>query len=169
MGLIWVRPGAPLEPLLPGAQSRGLRAGTENLLGITALSFAAEDLNPSQFISKTEALRSRLEQGLQALPVKIWGESSPRIPNTTRLSFDGFTGDENWVELLDLRGFAVSHGSACKSQVIEPSRVLLKMGASNGEALNAIRVSTGPTTEPKDIDDFLIAIQDILSEKGGRS
>lgn len=169
VGVIWVRPGARLEPLLVGSQSHGLRGGTENVLGIAALSFAVEDLNPSQFISTTTPLRDRLEQGLSKMSIQIWGTDSDRISNTTRFSFSGFEHYENWVELLDLRGFAVSHGSACKSNLIEPSRVLLKMGASQAEALNAIRVSFGPQSQSIDVDDFLVAIQSILSEKRGRS
>jgi len=166
-GLIWVRPQSYLKPLLLGSQSSGLRGGTENLLSILALSFAVEELNPSHFIANTLQLREHLEKS--SLPIKVWGLESDRISNTCRMSIPGFSAYENWVELLDLRGFAVSHGSACKSKVIEPSRVLTKMGASSGEALNAIRVSFGPTTQLTDVNEFIMAFQAILSEKRGRS
>jgi len=144
------------------------------LLGIAALSFACDDLNPHAFANHTAQLRTRLEAGLSELKsetgiqIKIWGQDADRISNTSRFSFVGFEGYENWVELLDLRGFAISHGSACKSKIIEPSRVLLKMGASRSEALNAIRVSLGKDTSAADVDDFIMAIRSILSEKRGR-
>jgi len=168
-GVIWVRPGAVLHPLITGAQNHQLRGGTENIFGLTALSFAAEDLHPAQFITHTSALRTQLENGLREFSVKIWGKDAERISNTCRFSILGFESYENWVELFDLRGFAVSHGSACKSSVIEPSRVLLKMGASRGEALNTIRLSFGLQNQSSDVDDFLMAFKAILSEKKGRS
>lgn len=168
-GLIWVRPGSKIAPLISGSQSHGLRGGTENTLAIAALSFAAEDLDPANFSNHTSSLRSRLETGLRKLPVKIWAEETDRIPNTCRFSILGFNSYENWVQLLDLRGFAVSHGSACKSKIVQPSRVLLKMGARESEALNAIRISFGLGVEPIDVDEFLIAFQAILEDKTGQS
>jgi cysteine desulfurase len=175
IGLIWVRPGIDLHPLISGTQNGGWRGGTENLLGIAALAYACDELNPAHYAAHTGALRSRLEKGLAELRtstgvrIRIWGQEAERIPNTSRFSFIGFEGYENWVELLDLRGFAISHGSACKSKIIEPSRVLLKMGAEKGEALNAIRVSFGKTSTEAEVDEFIMAIQSILSEKRGRS
>ena len=168
VGLIWIRPGTVLHALIPGSQNGGLRGGTENLLGIVALSFACDELNPQSFATHTEILRNRLETGL-GNTVRVWAQEADRISNTSRFSFIGFEGYENWVELLDLRGFAISHGSACKSKVIEPSRVLLKMGATRAEALNAIRVSFGKTSNESDVDEFIMAIRSILGEKRGRS
>lgn len=165
VGVIWIRPGSVLDPLITGAQENGLRGGTQNALGIAALAFAAEDLSPAKFSSHTASLRQKLEEGLQSLPVKIWGQNVPRISNTSRFSILGHENYGNWVERLDLAGFAVSHGSACKSKVIEPSRVLLKMGATKAEALNAIRISFGPDVQSTDVDDFLVAFRAILSEK----
>ncbi len=174
-GLIWIRSGSTLHSLISGSQSRGLRGGTENLLSIAAVSFAAEELNSVGFQKHTLALRERLEKGLADIAtknntqIKIWGAQSNRITNTCRLSISGFEKHQNWVEMFDLKGFAVSHGSACKSSIVEPSRILLKMGATKDEALNTIRVSFGPESKPGDVDDFLIAFQGILSEKGGRT
>lgn len=169
-GMIWIRPSAVLHPLMPGSQEGGLRGGTENILGISALAYAVEELNPGKFTAHTEALRNHFEKGLCELDpkkssIRIWGSESPRISNTSRISFLGFSQNENWVERFDLLGFEVSHGSACKSQLIKPSRVLLKMGATAGEALNAVRVSFGPTSQDQEVNDFLVAIQSILREK----
>jgi cysteine desulfurase len=168
-GVIWIRQGTKLIPLVSGSQSKGLRGGTENILAIAALSYATEELDLVSFTERTSSLRNRLEEGLRKLPVKIWAEETSRIPNTCRFSVLGFKGYENWVQLFDLRGFAVSHGSACKSSVVQPSRVLLKMGASESEALNAIRISFGSDIEPIDVDEFLIAFQAILEDKTGQS
>ena len=166
-GLIWMRRGNQIDPLLLGTQSKGNRGGTENLIGIIATGFAAEALNSNEFEARTRPLVKRLEEGLKQMnyPVKIWGEESLRVSNTSRFSFQEFKTYENWVELLDLKGFAVSHGSACKAQVIEPSRVLLKMGATKDTALNSLRISFGPNNSLVDAEDLLLAIQEILSKK----
>lgn len=170
-GLIWKRPGSGLAPLLTGSQNSGLRGGTENLLGMMATRFACEDLDPAGFQQRTGFLQRRLEEGLIRIDptIQIWGWQERRISNTTRFSFKQFQSYENWIELLDLRGFAVSHGSACKARVIEPSRVLLSMGANREAALNSIRVSFGPSNHAEEVEGFLKALSGILEQKGRAS
>jgi cysteine desulfurase len=171
VGLIWKKPGAVLHPLIPGSQSFGFRGGTENSIGIFALSAASSEIDPEKFVKLTLPLQMMLEEGLSRLPepVLIWGSESVRVSNTTRFSILNFKSYENWVELLDLQGFAVSHGSACKSRVIEPSRVLLKMGAHRNEALNSLRVSFGPSNTEEDVALFLGALNRLLLSKRGQS
>lgn len=170
-GLIWKRSNAPWCPLLPGAQNRGQRAGTENVLGILSTGFACEELDPAGFCEETRHLQQHLERGLVELDptIEIWGWQERRLTNTTRFSLRGYLGYENWVELLDLKGFAVSHGSACQSRTVAPSRVLLAMGASRESALNAIRVSFGPENTIEEVDGFLIALREIIERKKGGS
>jgi cysteine desulfurase len=170
-GIIWKRPGAGFRPLFTGTQNGGLRGGTENLLGMMATRFACENLDPVDFQQKTGFLQKQLEEGLVQLDpsIQIWGWQERRISNTTRFSFKQFQSYENWIELLDLRGFAVSHGSACKARVIEPSRVLLAMGASREAALNSIRVSFGPSNQAEEVEGFLAALSGILDQKGRAS
>ncbi len=166
-GVVWMRNAEIIEPLILGTQSRGLRGGTENGLGIVATGYAAEALDPNHFQKTTRALKTLLESELKKLsvPVKIWGEEDARVSNTTRFSFLQFSNYENWVELLDLKGYAVSHGSACRAQVIEPSRVLLKMGASREEALNSIRVSFGEQNTVSDVMGLIESLKEILDRK----
>ncbi|MBU6374379.1 MAG: aminotransferase class V-fold PLP-dependent enzyme [Bdellovibrionales bacterium] len=171
-GVIWRRKGTPFHPLFPGSQNAGLRGGSENLLGILGMGFACEVLNPIAFQTVTAPLQARLESGLNERleNVRIWGRESTRVSNTSRISFLGFQNYENWVELLDLRGFAISHGSACRANIIEPSRVLLSMGAGREEALNSIRVSFGPASDVSDCDSLLGALVELFQEKiRGRS
>jgi cysteine desulfurase len=166
-GVIWRRKGTAFHPFIPGSQNSGLRGGTENLFGILGMRFACEVLDPFAFESVTAPLQARLETGLKnRVPdLSIWGQGESRVSNTSRISFKGFHSYENWVELLDLRGFAVSHGSACRASVIEPSRVLLSMGASREEALNSIRVSFGPGSDISDCDSLVDAIAELLAGK----
>ncbi|NDG83868.1 MAG: aminotransferase class V-fold PLP-dependent enzyme [Proteobacteria bacterium] len=170
-GVIWSRREGSLHPLITGSQNRGSRGGSENLLGIRATAFATEELSAADFEWKTAPLRDRLEQRLaEALPGTVFfGAGSARVPNTSRIGFPGFSAYENWVELLDLRGFAVSHGSACKAKIVEPSRVLLEMGVPRELALNSIRVSFSPSNSEQDVDDLVDALLEIHASKGRSS
>ena len=63
------------------------------------------------------------------------------------------------VQLMDfdLKGFAISAGSACSSGRIEPSHVLRAMGVDDALAKCAIRVSGGWNTTQKEVQDFTSA------------
>lgn len=179
IGFLWCKNPGELTPLFPGSQNRGLRAGTENALGILALGAAAEAAaSPAavqNFQKATQSLRDHFERRLieaaqsQGVGIRIWGLESPRVGNTSRVSFLGFDKYQDWVELMDLRGFALSHGSACRSQVIEPSRVLLNMGASRAEALNSVRISFGPTNSISDADDCVANLIAVYQTKSSSS
>lgn len=141
--------------------------GTENILGMVGLGAATASLNEVYFSQHCRELQRILETGLEALgkEIRIIGKNATRVSNTTRFTVGGFTNYENWVELLDLQGFAVSHGSACQSNIREPSRVLLAMGCSPSEALNTVRVSISTQTTLSDIEKFLKAFEQILNQK----
>lgn len=170
-GAIWCRNPEWLKPLISGSQNSGLRGGSENLLGIQAMAFGCEALDPESFQAHTGPLRDFLESELQSRfpTVVIHGAGALRVSNTSRFGFTGLEKYRNWVELLDLKGFAVSAGSACKSRVVEPSRVLLQMGVPENLALNSIRVSLGLHTTRQEVLDFLDALDSILSAEGVES
>jgi len=166
-GVIWRRPGAPFVSLFPGTQNSGQRGGSENVLGILGMGFACEHLDPLSFQKSTGACQRHFESSLlRRVPsASVWGSSENRVSNTSRIGFAGFRAYENWVEILDLRGFAVSHGSACRASVVEPSRVLLAMGVGREEALNSIRVSFGPESSIQEVDALLDALVEIHEQK----
>lgn len=155
IGFVFVRSSLKPQPLLIGGeQESGRRAGSENLSGIAGLAEAVrllkEELPQAQ--EKMQALRDHLENSLMAeLPnVKING-SGARICNTSNLCFSGVEG-EVLLTALDLAGIAVSHGSACASGALEPSRVLLNMGLPPGEAASSLRFSLSRQTRIEEID-----------------
>jgi len=67
---------------------------------------------------------------------------SPRVPNTTNIAFEGIDSEPLLIA-LDLRGYAVSSGSACSSGASEPSHVLKAIGLSREEARSCLRISVG--------------------------
>jgi cysteine desulfurase len=158
VGALYVRKGIALEPILFGGHhERDRRAGTENVPGIAALGKAASlefDWNG------IAGLRDRLEQRiLNRVPgARVNGLADCRIPNTTNIRFDGI-GGEAMVIALDLRGYAVSSGSACSSGAVEPSHVLLAMGLSPEEARSSVRFSLGPGNTEQEVDGLIEAVE----------
>jgi cysteine desulfurase len=160
IGALWRAPGAPLRALIPGVQEGGRRGGTVNVAG--AVGFGAAALHAADGLSGYEAhcrpLRERLEQRLRdRIPgVRIMGAASPRLPNTAQIVVPGAGPD--LVPALDLEGFSVSSGSACRSGSQAPSHVLTAMGVDPAEARTAVRISLGMTSTAAEVDAFVEAI-----------
>ncbi len=158
-----VGPWADVSPLIHGGgQEKGRRSGTENVIGIAGFGAAAEaaqrDLDAGAW-EPIEELRDDLEAALRDCAgddLTIFGESAPRLPNTSCFAIPGWKG-ETQVMQLDLAGFAVSAGSACSSGKVGPSRVLKAMGFDDITASSAIRVSMGPTTTKDEVSRFIDA------------
>jgi cysteine desulfurase len=157
VGALFVRRGTQMEPLFfGGTHERQRRAGTENLPGIVALGKAAEmalAAIDNGAPEKMARLRDRLEQQMLALVDEcgINGGNVQRVPNTTNLWFDHLEG-EALVISLDLKGLAVSGGSACASGAAEPSHVLSAMGVPAARARASLRFSIDKYTTDADID-----------------
>lgn len=164
VGAMFVRRGTPLESMLVGgSHERRRRAGTENIAGIVGLAKAAElamhSLEDGVLI-RLAALRDQMEKDLLrlhgtglngALPD---GRPAPRVANTTNIWFDDLDG-EALVIALDLKGIAVSGGSACHSGATEPSHVLMAMGPDKARARASLRFSLLKTVSRAEIDRVL--------------
>ena len=183
-GALFVRRGTPLEPLLlGGSHERRRRAGTENVPGIVGFAKAAELAMHSLedgTISRLAALRDRLEAGILQLggtgvngaqmmgapgpDFRTWESTNPvpRVANTTNIWFDQLEG-EALVIALDLKGIAVSGGSACHSGATEPSHVLLAMGLDKPRARASLRFSLLKTATDADVDYALQVIPEAVA------
>lgn len=155
IGLLFCRQKAKLKPLfIGGEQEFNRRAGSENLPGIVGFAKAIEILKSEleQGSLHMRKMRDHLEEGLKASLEGIWinGEG-PRVVNTTNISFEGVDG-ELLLMRLDQDGISVSHGSACSSGALEPSRVLLDMGIPLERSRSAIRFSVSRFTTQLEID-----------------
>jgi len=171
VGAMFVRRGTPVESLLVGgSHERRRRAGTENVAGIVGLGKAAElAMNSLEdgTIERVSALRDRLEQEILRLPgtgvngVDPGGKPVPRAANTTNVWFDHVEG-EALVIALDLKGVAVSGGSACHSGATEPSHVLMAMGLDKTRARASLRFSLLKTATDADVDYALSVVPDAV-------
>lgn len=145
VGFSIIRNSLKYKPLIIGGeQQNAKRGGTENLTGIIALAEAIRqiELQKGSF-EKMKELRDLFEQSLMDIitDISING-TGDRIGNTTNLCFKGVDG-ESLLACLDMEGIAASHGSACSSGALEPSRVLINMGLSRADARSSIRFSFG--------------------------
>jgi cysteine desulfurase len=163
MGALFVRRNVLLQPtFFGGLHERGRRPGTENVAGIVGLGKAAELAKvwlagdgPKQLA----ALRDRLEWGVLAAveEVGVNGAGATRVANTINLYFDEVEA-EALVIALDLKGLAVSGGSACQSGATEPSHVLRAMGLTDARARASIRLSISRLTSEEEVDAALEVI-----------
>jgi cysteine desulfurase len=167
IGALYVRKGAPLFPLIRGGhQEDGFRAGTYNNIGILGFGKAAElalrDL--SEYSRKISPLRLRLRDGLlEKIPnIKINGHPKDVLPNTLNVSFPGAEGEAILLS-MDLKGIEASTGSACASGSLEPSHVLLAIGAGPELAHGSIRFSLGWGIEEDDIDYIIEVLPPIIA------
>ena len=156
VGALYVRAGTPLEPQFHGGHhERDRRPGTENVPGIVGFGKAAElaRVRLATDSARIESLRDRLEEMLlnSLASVRVNGDRSRRVPNTTNLAFTA-AGGEALVIALDLQGVACATGAACSSGAVEPSHVLLAIGLSPDEARSSLRFSLGRTTTAAEID-----------------
>jgi cysteine desulfurase len=161
-----------IEPLIPGSQERHRRGGTENLAGIVAFGAAARvaRLDAARW-QATGTLRSAFERELAArVPgLTIYGSGARRLPNTTCVGVPPPLLGGVMVAALDMRGFAVSSGSACSSGVERGSVVLKAMGFGSEDARRAVRVSLGPETSAAELNEFVGAFAEaVAAGKGGR-
>jgi cysteine desulfurase len=157
VGILYVRRSTHFEPLLfGGSHERQRRAGTENVPGIVGMGKAAE-IALAALTDGTEeriaALRDRLEQGLLARvdACGVNGAGQRRTPNTSSFYFDHLEG-EALVIALDLKGIAVSGGSACSSGSSEASHVLNAMGVLLARARASLRFSLSRLNTEADVD-----------------
>jgi cysteine desulfurase len=166
VGALYVRKGTELRPLLYGGpHERKLRAGTENVAGAAGFARAAEWVREraTAEVQRQQALRDRLEQGILARVegVHVNGRGAARVGNTSNLRFDGIDSEPLLIA-LDLKGFAVSSGSACSSGATEPSYVLAAIGLTKEQARSSVRFSLGCSNTIEQVDALIEAVVEVV-------
>jgi cysteine desulfurase len=165
---LYVRRGTKMVAVQHGGEhERRRRAGTENVPGIVGLA-AAVEIRSREMGAEAErlsALRDRLWEGIRGriLESRLNGARVARLPGTANVVFR-HVESESIVLGLDLKGIAVSAGSACTSGNVEPSYVLVAMGIPVDWAMGAVRFSLGRSTSAEDVDDVVDAIEPIVAK-----
>ena len=164
VGLLWMRPGLPWEPVMEGPQERRRRGGTEDLPAILGLTKAVQHLPERLGLNASLArLRDAFETEVLTWDggIEVIGRGAPRLPNTSCLLFRGRNGEALHVA-LDMAGFAVSTGSACHSGSVKPSHAITAMGYSLEEARSVLRFSMLPDARPDEVEALLAAIKRLM-------
>lgn len=148
-GGVILREGTLKPQILGGGQEGGARAGTENVAGlaaaVTALGRSREafDIDVPRLRRLARLLADDLRAGVPGAILN--SDADAGVPGLVSVSFPDLLGEEIVVE-LNLRGFAVSAGSACGSGRMEPSRPVMAMGRTRAQALGTVRISMGRGT-----------------------
>lgn len=164
--LLFIREGVIIEPILHGGgHEKGLRSSTVNVASIVGFAEATRICKKEM---KREAkrqaeLRDKLIKGVleKIEDSHLNGHPKRRLPNNTNFWFS-FVEGESLVVQLDLLGFAASTGSACSSEKLEPSHVLLAIGLKPHQAHGSLRLTLGRWTKASDIDYVLEVLPKII-------
>ena len=167
VGLLYIRTGVRIDSLVHGgAQERGKRAGTENLLAIVGMGEAMEiaAANCAENAARLTLLRDDLIRRLMAaIPdIRLNGHPIERLPGNVNISVRYIEGEALLLR-LDLAGIAASSGSACTSGSLDPSHVLLAIGLPHEIAHGSLRFSLSDNSTQEDIDEVVRVLPGIVS------
>jgi cysteine desulfurase len=156
VGVLYVRRGLPLEPLIHGgAQESSRRAGTENLANIVGFATALEIAETQRAAESARLVPLRdyfITELLARVPKsRLNGHPTQRLPNNVHISILDIEG-EALLLYLDEFGISAATGSACDSQTLDPSHVVVALGLPYEFAHGSLRFTLGRTTTKQQID-----------------
>ncbi|MFH1209412.1 MAG: cysteine desulfurase NifS [archaeon] len=162
VGALYVKKGIKLNSLIHGGHHEfNLRAGTENIPGIVGFAKATE-LIKKEDIERMTRLRDRLiNELLKIKNTQLNGSRDRRLCNNVNIAFNFIEG-ESLLLHLDSKGIEVSTGSACSSQSLEPSHVLLAIGLKHEIAHGTIRFTLSKYNTEKEIDYVVKNVKDVV-------
>ncbi len=165
---LFVRKGTKIEPLLHGGEHEfGLRSSTVNVADIVGFGQACKIYlkEMKQEAKRLTQLRDRLIKGvLKNIEFShLNGHPKKRLSNNANFWFDFIEG-EALVMQLDFAGIASSTGSACSSEKLEPSHVLLAIGLKPQQAHGSLRLTLGRWTTQKEIDKTLKVLPKVINK-----
>ena len=168
IGVLYKRDGIRFAKVITGGNQEGKRRpGTSNvpyIVGLAkALKIATENMKEEWV--REETLRDYFEDEVsKRIPeIKINGKGARRLPGTSSITFKYLEG-ESMLLNLSLRGIAVSSGSACSSDSLQPSHVLLAMGVPAEYAHGTLRFSLSKYTTKEEIDYTIEALVEIIGK-----
>jgi cysteine desulfurase len=155
VGGLYIKKGTKIEPLLHGGGHEfKKRASTVNVAGTVGFAEAAKiQKKEMEFDAKEQtALRDKLIKNILTIDDShLNGHPTKRLPNNTNFWFAYIEG-ESLLMHLDMEGIAASTGSACSSDSLEASHVLLAIGLKPQEAHGSLRLSLGKYSTEEGID-----------------
>ena len=168
IGVLYKRDGVRLARIITGGNQEGKRRpGTSNVPYIVGLAKALQMAvaNMKEEWNREETLRNYFEDEVsKRIPeIKINGKGARRLPGTSSITFKYLEG-ESMLLNLSLKGIAVSSGSACSSDSLQPSHVLLAMGIPAEFAHGTLRFSLSKYTTKEEIDYTIESLVEIIGK-----
>lgn len=167
VGILFVRKGVKLDPLLHGGgQENGLRSSTVNIPAIVGFAKATELSLKEMKKEEKRLIKLREKVIKEMLKIKgsfLNGHPKNRLPNNINLGFSFIEG-ESLIIQLDMKGIAVSTGSACSSATLEPSHVLLAIGLKHEEVHGSVRITLGRWTKEEEINYLIKVLPPIINK-----
>lgn len=167
VGFAFIRKNTRLGALfLGGEQEKGLRAGTEAVHQIAGMAKALE-LSHEQLESNRQRITALKEYAWDCLQNAFSGTTSNGSFGTTFYSLLNvqlpFSEDKTTMILftLDMKGIAVSRGSACQSGSVKPSHVLAEMLSEADLKKPSIRISFSHLSTQEDVDGLIAALKSL--------
>ncbi|MHB0876758.1 MAG: cysteine desulfurase family protein [Anaerolineae bacterium] len=164
VGGLFVRKGTPIRKWMDGGfQEFDLRPGEENIPGAVGFAAAVDLVTPEE-TARLQEMRDRLMAALLRVPdSRVNGHPQERLPHNANVSFR-FVEGEALLLHLDMRGFAVSTGSACFSRSLEASHVILGIGGDHERAHGSVRFTFGRYNRAEDVDAAAEALTEVVTE-----
>ena len=168
VGFLYIRDGIKLHPMIiGGGQEKNLRAGTENTPGIAGLGLAMEIAiqNLSNAKNHLETLECHFKNKLAKIYPNVIYNGHPylHLPGLVSVTIPTVTSDLLLVN-LDMKGLAVSSGSACSSGTVKPSDVLKAMHMSNQNNISTLRISFGKGNTIEEVDILIDTLAEIINK-----
>jgi cysteine desulfurase len=165
VGALYIRKGTPISKWMDGGyQEFNLRAGLEDIPGAVGYAKALELITTDE-TERLAAMRDRcIARCLNEVPhVTLNGSRTKRTPQNANITFH-FVEGESITLHLDMRGFAVSTGSACFSRSLEASHVMLGIGGDHERAHGSIRFTFGRYNSMEEVDGVVDAIAEVVGD-----
>lgn len=168
VGALYIKKGTNIYPFIHGGhQERGLRAGTENTIGIVGFAEAVRVLKErwKKDKERVEKLAFKLKKGIEEkIPhVKFNGHPENRVKGTVNFAFPGLEAEAILLALAT-KEIYVSTGSACSEESEEVSHVLLAIGLKPEIARSCIRFSLGRFNSDEDVDVVMKELPEIIAK-----
>ncbi len=163
VGGLYVRKDTPLGKWMDGGfQEFNLRPGEENIPGAVGFAKAVQLVTPEE-TERLQAMRDRLiDRVLRVSHSQLNGHPTMRLPQNANVSFR-FVEGESILLHLDMRGFAISTGSACFSRSLEASHVIMGIGGNHERAHGSVRFTFGRFNQEQDVDAVAEAVTDVIA------
>lgn len=168
MGALYLNNNIAIDPIIFGGnQERGKRAGTTNVAGVVGFAKACEiamrDIRTNTHKVKllSDYFVTKLNANVENIIINA--KTRQKVNHIVSVQFVGVDG-VSLLTKLDLKGIAVSTGSACTSNSLAVSHVITALGFSNDEARSTIRFSFGKNNTYEEIDNAIVIIAKAVAE-----